>query len=329
MHILIIGAAGMIGRKLTERLARDGALGGKAIDKTDAGRRRARRRAARKPFGQGRRARPTSLGAGRAAALVAERPDVIFHLAAIVSGEAEADFEKGYRINLDGTRALLEAIRAIGDGYRPRLVFTSSIAVFGAPFPEAIARRVPPHAADLLRHAEGDRRAAARRLYAPRLPRRRRHPAADHLRAAGQAQQGGVRLLLVDHPRAARRPGGGAAGRRQRAALARQPARRCRLPRPCRRRSTRDSSARASTSPCRASRCTVAEQIAALRRIAGDKVAARIRREPDPLIVRIVAGWPRRFDPKRALALGFRAETEFDEIIRVHIEDELGGKIAA
>ena len=63
---------------------------------------------------------------------------MIFHLAAIVSGEAEADFDKGYRINLDGTRMLLDAIRLIGGGYKPRVVFTSSIAVFGAPFPEAI-----------------------------------------------------------------------------------------------------------------------------------------------------------------------------------------------
>ena len=65
-------------------------------------------------------------------------PTLIFHLAAIVSGEAEADFDKGYRINLDGTRRLFEAIRKVGDGYKPRVVFTSSIAVFGAPFPEAI-----------------------------------------------------------------------------------------------------------------------------------------------------------------------------------------------
>ncbi|HEY3793021.1 MAG TPA: NAD-dependent epimerase, partial [Bradyrhizobium sp.] len=75
--------------------------------------------------------------------------------------------------------------------------------------------------------------------------------------------------------------------------------------------------------------CTVAEQIAALRRVAGDAVAARIRRAPDPLVARIIAGWPSRFDPARALALGFRAEASFDDIIRVHIEDDLGGKIAA
>ena len=55
-----------------------------------------------------------------------------------MSGEAEADFDKGYRVNLDGTRILLDAIRRVGTGYRPRVVFASSIAVFGAPFPEPI-----------------------------------------------------------------------------------------------------------------------------------------------------------------------------------------------
>src|SRR6202007_1886019 len=76
--------------------------------------------------------------AGNAEKIVASRPDIIFHLAAIVSGEAEADFAKGYRINLDGTRTLIEAIRNVGDGYKPKVIYTSSIAVFGAPFPDAI-----------------------------------------------------------------------------------------------------------------------------------------------------------------------------------------------
>jgi len=75
--------------------------------------------------------------------------------------------------------------------------------------------------------------------------------------------------------------------------------------------------------------CTVAEQIGALRRIAGDKVVTRIRHAPDPLIARIVAGWPARFEAHRALALGFKSEASFDEIIRVHIEDDRGGKIAS
>src|SRR5207244_5905252 len=121
---LVVGAAGMLGRKLVARLAADGLLGGRAIDAVVAADVAA--------------SEPADVSEpGVAERLVAERPDVIFHLAAVVSGEAEADFDKGYRVNLDGMRLLLEAIRA-REGYAPRLVFASSIAVFGAPFPEPI-----------------------------------------------------------------------------------------------------------------------------------------------------------------------------------------------
>jgi len=135
MHILITGAAGMIGRKLTARLVKDGGLNGKPINRLtliDVV-------APEKPAGFGGAVEHSTsdLSApGAAARAVAVRPDVIFHLAGVVSGEAETDFEKGYRVNLDGTRALLEAIRAAD--YKPKVVFTSSIAVFGAPFPAAI-----------------------------------------------------------------------------------------------------------------------------------------------------------------------------------------------
>ncbi len=71
---------------------------------------------------------------------------------------------------------------------------------------------------------------------------------------------------------------------------------------------------------------TVGEQIEALRCVAGDAAVKRIRREPDPVVAGIVAGWPRAFDARRALKLGFRAESSFEEIIRIHIEDELGGR---
>ena len=135
MKILIIGGAGMIGRKLAERLARDGAVAGKAISKltlydvvpgaVPAG--------AKVPVDIATGDLPA---AGEADKLIADRPDIVFHLAAIVSGEAEQDFDKGYRINMDGTRGLLEAVRRAG--HKPRLVFASSIAVFGAPFPDAI-----------------------------------------------------------------------------------------------------------------------------------------------------------------------------------------------
>ena len=122
-RILVTGAAGMIGRKLTQRLVREGA--GELILHDVV------------PFGENTVVSDLATP-GEAEKLLERRPDLIFHLAAIVSGEAEADFEKGYRVNLDGTRRLFEAIRKIQNGYKPRLVFTSSIAVFGAPFPEAI-----------------------------------------------------------------------------------------------------------------------------------------------------------------------------------------------
>ena len=69
--------------------------------------------------------------------------------------------------------------------------------------------------------------------------------------------------------------------------------------------------------------CTVAEQIEALRRVAGNDVVKLIRRENDETIAKIVSGWPRNFDPRRALDLGFKAEASFEDIIRVHMEDEL------
>ena len=72
---------------------------------------------------------------------------------------------------------------------------------------------------------------------------------------------------------------------------------------------------------------TVREQIDALRRVAGEGAVKLIRREPDPTIARIVSGWPQAFDARRATELGFKAEGSFDEIIRAHIEDELGGRI--
>src|ERR1700734_2856415 len=138
MKVLIIGAAGMIGRKLTARLVRDGKLAGKAITNAHLVDVVAPHAPANAPF-------PVTLDAFDIAAsyvaskLIAPRPDVIFLLASVVSGEAEADFDKGYAINVGGTHALFEAIRReqelAGGAYRPRLIFTSSIAVYGAPFP--------------------------------------------------------------------------------------------------------------------------------------------------------------------------------------------------
>src|SRR5262249_25337897 len=137
MHILVTGAAGMIGKKLIERLVIDRGLNGQPIDKLtllDVV-------APARPVGFSDHVKTRTgdlADPAVAAKAVSERPDVIFHLAGVVSGEAELDLKKGYHVNLDGTRALLEAIRLTGDGYKPRMIFTSSIAVFGAPVPHAI-----------------------------------------------------------------------------------------------------------------------------------------------------------------------------------------------
>jgi hypothetical protein len=221
MHILVIGGAGMVGRKFIERLARDGGLGGKAIDKVTAQDVFPASAPANAPFAFESLTSDLSQP-GEAEKLIASRPELIFHLAAIVSGEAEADFDKGYRINLDGTRYLFDAIRLVG---RRALQAARRLHLVDRRVRRAASRqdrgRVLHHAAHQLRHAEGDRRAAAQRLFAPRLLRRRRHPPADHLRAPGQAEQGRLRLLLQHPARAAERPGRGAAGLRPGAPLVR------------------------------------------------------------------------------------------------------------
>ena len=137
MKIAVIGAAGMLGKALIQRLARDGAIGGAEISSLS---RHDTLLCGPPPASSfSVETHISDLSApGAADAVIASRPDLIFLLAAIVSGEAEADFEKGYRVNMVGTRLLLEAIRLAGGGYCPRLIFTSSIAVFGSPFPACI-----------------------------------------------------------------------------------------------------------------------------------------------------------------------------------------------
>ena len=323
MHILIIGAAGMVGRKLTERLARDGALGGREIARATLHDVVAPERPANAPFAVTTLASDFS-DPGEAEKLVAERPDVIFHLAAIVSGEAEADFDKGYRINLDGTRRLFEAVRQVGSGYKPRLVFTSSVAVFGAPFPEAIGDEF--HHTPLTSY--GTQKAIGELLLSDysrrgffdgvgiRLPTICVRPGKPNKAASGffsnimREPLAGHEAVLpvsedVRHWHASPRS---AVGFLLHAATL----------------DTERLGWRRNLSMPGVS-VTVGEQIEALRRVAGEKVVARIRREPDPVIMGIVAGWPRNFDPRRAESLGFTAERSFDDIVRAHIEDELGG----
>lgn len=325
MHVLVIGAAGMIGQKLVQRLAGDPRIGGKPIERLTL------QDVVEPAMPKGAGFKVTTRAGditvpGEAAALVADAPQTIFHLAAIVSGEAETDFEKGYRINLDGMRFLLEAIRA--RGHKPKLVFTSSIAVFGAPFPAAIPDEF--HLTPLTSY--GTQKAIGELLLA------------DYTRR-GFLEGVGIRLpSIVVRPGKPNKAASGFFSNIIREPLAGHEAV---LPVP-------DNVLHTHASPRAAigfllhgaelSRekigprvgitmpgvcCTVGEQIEALRRVAGDKVVARIRRATDPLVAKIVEGWPSRFDARRGLALGFQPERTFEEIIRIHIEDELGGKIAA
>lgn len=324
LHILVLGAAGMAGRKLVERLLKDGRLG-----KTDIRSMTLQDVVAPAAPAASGMAIKTVTGdvADQATVvkLVAEKPDVIFHLAAIVSGEAEADFDKGYRINLDGTRYLIDAIRAIGGGYKPRLVFTSSIAVFGAPFPEKIGDEFL--SAPLTSY--GTQKAIGELLISDytrkglldgisiRLPTICVRPGTPNKAASGffsniirEPLAGKEAVLPVSEDvmqwHASPRSAVGFLLHAGTMDL------------------TTVGPRRALSMPGLAA--TVGEQIAALKRVAGDKVVARIKREPDPTIIGIVSGWPRNFATERSRKLGFTtSEKTFDDIIRIHIDDELGG----
>jgi len=327
VHVLITGAAGMIGRKLTDRLAQDGSLHGKPVERFTL-------------LDIVRPAKPAQFTGlvetiaadlsqpAEAGRVIAARPDAIFHLAGVVSGEAELDFEKGYRVNLDGTRALLEAIRTAGDGYKPKVVYTSSIAVFGAPFPPSIPDdfHLTPLTSYGTQKAMGELLLAdySRRGFCDgigiRLPTIVVRPGKPNAAASGffsgiiREPLAGLEATLpvpetVVHTHASPRAAVGfllhAAGLSREALGARI---NLSMPGVC---------------------CTVAEQIASLRRIAGERVAARIRHASDPLIARIVEGWPQRIEARRARALGFTAESSFDEIVRIHIDQDRGGSFVA
>lgn len=318
-RILILGGGGMIGQKLALRLAAEGWQGQAAeVILHDI---------AFPPEGAPAAQRITgSITDPDAAGPLAKlRPDVIFHLASIVSGEAEQDFDKGWAVNMFPTWNLLNALRAehdaSGGSYRPRLVFSSSIAVFGAPFPDKIDDTF---------------------LAAP-LTSYGAQKMCCEMMVSDFSRKGFVEGISIRLPTICVRP-----GKPNKAAsgffsgIIREPlnGQEAILPVP-------DTVRHWAASPRSAIgflvhagsmdltplgdrrslnmpglSCTVAEQIEALGTIAGAETVSRIRSVPDPAVMQIVAGWPRDFDTARATALGFTAETEFDEIIRIYIEDE-------
>jgi nucleoside-diphosphate-sugar epimerase len=316
MRALIVGAAGMIGAKLARSFAEDPEPGLEELTLVDV----VAPAAPDAPF----RVAAATLDITDAAAVrarIAERPDAIFHLSAVVSGEAELDFDKGYAVNFDGTRNLLEAIRAEAD-YRPKVVFASSIAVYGTPFPETIPDEF--HLTPLTSY--GTQKAMCELMLADysrrgfldgiglRLPTICIRPGAPNKAASGffsnilREPLAGREAVLpvsedVRHWHASPRAAVGFFRHALRLDTARLGDRR--------------SLAMPGLS------ATVGEQIEALRRAAGDRAVALIRREPDAMIARIVSGWATRFDASRARALGFVADDSFDAIIAAHVADEL------
>ncbi len=325
MKILVIGAGGMLGGQLIQKLATRGTLNESPIAKIT-------RHDVVLPPPPPHSDFPIETimsdmaAEGQASAAIKDRPDVIFHLAAIVSGEAEADFEKGYRINLDGTRHLLEAIRLQGPDYKPKLIFTSSIAVFGTPFPPAIDDEFL--SAPLTSY--GTQKAICELLISDysrrgmldgismRMPTVCVRPGKPNKAASGffsniirEPLVGLEAVLPVDdsvrHWHASPRAAVNMLIHGAELDTARLGAR------------------RAISMPGLS--CTVAEQISALIKVAGPAAAKLIRREADPTIQKIVAGWPQNFNTKRAIELGFVADASFEDIIRIHIADQLQGKL--
>ncbi|WP_137112059.1 D-erythronate dehydrogenase [Rhodobacter sp. SY28-1] len=311
MHILILGAAGMLGRKLTAAIT-GGALPFSRLTLADL---------VAPPDVPGASSVAVNLAdPGAAELLLQDRPDLIFHLAAIVSGEAEADLAKGYAVNLDASRALFDAIAA-RQGYCPRLVFASSLAVFGAPFPKVI----PDDFHLTPRTSYGTQKAMTELLLsdysrrglldgvALRLPTICIRPGKPNRAASGfyssilREPLNGLPAILpvrdtLRHwfasPRAA-------TGFFLRAA-------------------TLDTGklgpSRALSMPGLSA--SIAEMIEALRRVAGQGAVDLIRREPDPVIQAIVEPWAEACEATTARALGFAAESSFDEIIGVYLKDD-------
>lgn len=320
MRVLVTGAAGMIGRKLAERLLRDGHLGGRPLEALvlhDV-------------------VRPATAGAvvtalegdlaadGAAEALMAHRPDVVVHLASVVSGEAEADFDKGYRVNLRSLQGLLDAGRAAG--LQPRFVFASSIGVFGGPYPPVIPDDFAPQPLT----SYGTQKLVGEALLndwsrreiidavSIRFPTICVRPGVPNKAASGffssiiREPLAGLPAVLpvsrdVVHWFASPRAAVGFAIHAATMDTGKMGPR------------------RAVTLPGVAA--TVGEEIEALRRAGGDRAVALIEERRDPAIERIVAGWPTRFEARRGRELGFEAEGSFDEILQAHIEDELGGRV--
>ncbi|RWJ05697.1 D-erythronate dehydrogenase [Mesorhizobium sp.] len=321
MRVLVTGAAGMIGSRLVKRLLELGGLAGrplKSLDLFDA----FTCTVPEAPGVEIRTFQGDIAEVGMSQQLAAAKPDVVFHLASIVSGEAETNFDLGYRVNLHGGLALLEALRIQGN--RPRFVFSSSGAVFGGPVPDLIDDDFAPTPLT----SYGTQKVMVEALVQ------------DYTR------KGFIEGVSIRLPAICIRP-----GKPNKAAsgfysgIIREPLNGIETVVPVPRDIVHSSASPRSAvgflihaaqidSDCIGKRrslnmpgvfCTVGEQIDAMVRVAGPQYLHFLRDEIDPAIERIVSTWPKGYHATRARELGFTAEADFDEIIRIYIEEEMPG----
>lgn len=320
MRVVVTGAGGFIGRRFVERIVADGEIGGRAVThltQTDLAPPKSPEDA---PFPI------VSIGGdlateGEADRLLSAHHDLVVHLATLASGGSEEDFDGGMNANLHATRHLFEAIRRAG--HTPRVVFTSSIAVYGAPFPDPIPDDyiLQPLTSYGAQKVMGE------------------------LLLADYTRKGFLDGVAIRLPTVVVRPGKpNSAASSFFSGIIREPLQgieaRCPV----------DKSqlhwyaspravvgfllhaAAMDTAPIGPRRAltmpglamTIAEVVEALERVAGPDPVRLIRFERDERIANIVSGWPTRFEAKRSRDLGFEADPDFDSIIRAFMTEELG-----
>lgn len=322
MRVVVTGGTGFLGRKLGEALARRGSLSS-ADDKEheiteivlfD-------RAEPEVPFTDSRIRVVTGdlTSAEDIARVITPNTGSIFHLAAVVSGEAEQNFDLGLRVNLDGTRTLLEVCRSLA--VAPRFIFTSSMAAYGGDLPPVINDTTPINP----QTSYGNQKAVCEFLV-------------NDWTRKGFIDGRSLRLpTIVVRPGKPNKAASGFAS-----SIVREPlmGRDYVCPVPPETRMWMLSPRRVVEAMMHAHELPAArwgvnrvlnppgisvsmsEALDAVRRASGEATASRVSFEPDPFIMRIVAGWPNAFETPRAFALGFHPDRSIDAIVQEFIEDE-------
>jgi nucleoside-diphosphate-sugar epimerase len=323
MEVLITGGAGFLGSKLARQLLARGTLAGASGQAEKISRITLLDQVPAQGFDDPRIAIMVGDAADPAVIANALTPSVqsVFHLAAVVSGEAESDFDLGMRINLDATRVLLEQARK--NGNQPRLVFTSSVAVFGGDLPPKVLDTTP---------------ATPQGSYGAQK-------AMCELMVTDYSRKGFVDGRSLRLPTVTVRPGkANKAASSFASGIIREPLNGvvsvCPVPPETKvwalsPRSTvhnlihaheLDSAAFGSAGAVNLPglTTTVGEMVAAMGRVAGANTMKLVEWKEDPAILKLVRTWPGDFVTARAEKMGFVHDASFDDVVKAYMEEELG-----